>query len=46
VAGVKAALDVVGLRGGPVRPPLTPLGPSEMAKLRALLAGGALAATP
>ncbi len=45
VAGVKAALDVVGLRGGLVRPPLTPLGPSEMAKLRALLAGGALAAT-
>ena len=46
VAGVKAALDLVGLRGGPVRPPLTPLGRSDLTKVRALLTEGALAVTP
>lgn len=43
VAGVKAALDLVGLRGGAVRPPLMPLGPSDLEKVRALLTEGALA---
>ncbi len=45
VAGVKAALDVVGLHGGPVRPPLQPLGKPELARVRALLTHGALAAS-
>ena len=31
VPGVKAALDVLGLVGGPPRPPLLPLGPAERA---------------
>jgi dihydrodipicolinate synthase/N-acetylneuraminate lyase len=43
VAGVKAALDVVGLQGGPVRPPLQPLGQPELARVRVLLAHGAMA---
>jgi 4-hydroxy-2-oxoglutarate aldolase len=37
VAGVKAALDRVGLTGGPVRPPLQPLGAAELAELTELL---------
>ncbi|HEY5220356.1 MAG TPA: dihydrodipicolinate synthase family protein [Gemmatimonadaceae bacterium] len=45
VAGVKAALDVVGLHGGPVRSPLQPLGAAELARVRALLDEGALAAS-
>ncbi len=45
VAGVKAALDAVGLRGGAVRPPLMPLGRRELVTLRALLTEGAPAAT-
>ena len=45
VAGVKAALDGVGLRGGPVRPPLQPLGKAELARVRTLLTHGALAAS-
>ena len=37
VAGVKAALDVVGLRGGPVRAPLRPLTGSPLVALRELV---------
>ena len=37
VPGVKAALDRVGLRGGPVRPPLVSLGSTEIADVRELL---------
>jgi 4-hydroxy-2-oxoglutarate aldolase len=39
-AGVKAALDVVGLRGGAVRSPLRPLDASAMEKIRGLLEVG------
>jgi dihydrodipicolinate synthase/N-acetylneuraminate lyase len=34
---VKAALDRVGLIGGPVRSPLAPLGDSEVAQVAELL---------
>lgn len=37
VAGVKAALDQIGLRGGAVRSPLLPLAPGEMAEVGQLL---------
>ena len=37
VSGVKAALDRVGLRGGPVRPPLLALGNAELADVTELL---------
>jgi 4-hydroxy-2-oxoglutarate aldolase len=37
VAGVKAALDSVGLNGGPVRPPLMPLVATESAQVIELL---------
>jgi 4-hydroxy-2-oxoglutarate aldolase len=37
VAGVKAAMDRVGLLGGPVRLPLLPLGVQDMARVDALL---------
>ena len=37
VAGVKAAIDRVGLRGGRVRAPLLPLGPEDEARVDALL---------
>ncbi|HEY2377562.1 MAG TPA: dihydrodipicolinate synthase family protein [Gemmatimonadaceae bacterium] len=37
VAGVKAALDRVGLVGGPVRPPLAPLAAAELAQVTELL---------
>ncbi|HEY7233577.1 MAG TPA: dihydrodipicolinate synthase family protein [Gemmatimonadaceae bacterium] len=37
VAGVKAALDRVGLAGGPVRPPLVALGATELAQVTELL---------
>ena len=37
VAGVKAAIDRVGLRGGHVRAPLLPLGPEDEARVDALL---------
>jgi dihydrodipicolinate synthase/N-acetylneuraminate lyase len=45
VAGVKAAVDAVGLRGGPVRAPLTPLSPGDRRKVHALLAEGAAVTT-
>jgi 4-hydroxy-2-oxoglutarate aldolase len=37
VAGVKAAMDRVGLQGGRVRAPLLPLGPEDEARVDALL---------
>ncbi|NIN09894.1 MAG: 4-hydroxy-tetrahydrodipicolinate synthase, partial [Gemmatimonadales bacterium] len=37
VPGVKAAMDLVGLAGGPVRPPLTDLASRERKSLAALL---------
>lgn len=37
VAGVKAALDKIGLRGGAVRSPLQPLGSAETAEVAQLL---------
>ncbi len=44
-AGVKAAMDAVGRHGGPVRSPLLPLRPSELADVvSALRAAGLLAA--
>jgi len=42
VAGLKAALDVQGLYGGPVRPPLLPLGAEDKAALVTVLARGGL----
>jgi len=37
IAGVKAALDAVGLRGGPTRAPLLPLPPGQVERVRQLL---------
>lgn len=37
VAGVKAALDLVGMHGGPPRLPLLPLGETDQQRVRALL---------
>lgn len=36
-AGIKAAMDLVGLRGGPTRSPLLPLTPDEQAAVRGRL---------
>jgi len=36
---VKAAMDVVGLYGGPVRPPLAPLTPADRERVSALVRG-------
>lgn len=44
VAGVKAALDAVGLRGGAVRAPLQPLGAPQRAAVRELVQSAELAA--
>ena len=45
VAGVKAAIDRVGLRGGRVRAPLLPLGPEDEARVDALLRDARVTAT-
>ncbi|HYL20558.1 MAG TPA: dihydrodipicolinate synthase family protein [Gemmatimonadales bacterium] len=37
-AGVKAAMDAVGLYGGPVRPPLAPVGESDRERVTKLVA--------
>jgi len=42
-AGIKAAMDLVGLEGGPVRPPLAPLAPADRERMATLLAGERLA---
>ena len=38
-AGVKAAMDAAGLHGGPVRPPLAPVSPSDRERVAALVRG-------
>lgn len=43
VAGVKAAMDHVGLAGGPVRAPLLPLDADQRASIQELLRGAELA---
>lgn len=43
VAGVKAAMDRMGLTGGPVRSPLMPLSAEQLAAVDALLRGAELA---
>ena len=40
VPGVKAAMDLVGRVGGPVRPPLADLGPADRARVATLLKEG------
>ena len=42
VPGLKASLDLLGIYGGPVRPPLLPVGESQRKTLRALLAQAGL----
>ncbi len=37
VPGLKAAMEMLGLRGGPVRPPLLPLGDEQRGELRSIL---------
>jgi 4-hydroxy-2-oxoglutarate aldolase len=37
IPGLKAALDYVGLKGGPPRPPLQPLGVESVRKVKAIL---------
>jgi dihydrodipicolinate synthase/N-acetylneuraminate lyase len=44
VPGVKAAMDAVGLSGGPVRPPLAPLDARQRARVADLLRGAGLEA--
>ena len=44
VPGVKAAMDLVGLPGGPVRPPLTPLDARQRSRVADLLASAGLKA--
>jgi dihydrodipicolinate synthase/N-acetylneuraminate lyase len=43
VAGVKAAMDAVGLHGGPVRAPLLPLRSAQREELASLLSAADLA---
>ena len=38
-AGVKAAMDAVGMYGGPVRPPLAPIAPADRERVTALVRG-------
>lgn len=45
VPGVKAAMDAAGLAGGPVRPPLSDLGPKERGRVRTLLETAGVVAT-
>ncbi|NCW45671.1 MAG: dihydrodipicolinate synthase family protein, partial [Gemmatimonadaceae bacterium] len=41
-AGIKAAMDLVGLSGGPTRAPLLPVSAEELETIRARLAGAGL----
>jgi len=43
VPGVKAALDIVGRAGGPVRPPLADLGTADRSRIAAALHAGGVA---
>jgi dihydrodipicolinate synthase/N-acetylneuraminate lyase len=45
VPGVKAAMERVGLRGGPVRSPLLPVEASELARIETLVRGARTPAT-
>jgi 4-hydroxy-2-oxoglutarate aldolase len=45
VAGVKAAMDAVGLKGGKVRPPLRPLAEPVLEEVRRLMGDAELAST-
>jgi 4-hydroxy-2-oxoglutarate aldolase len=42
IAGLKAALDMLGYYGGPVRAPLQDLSDAERATLRAILVEGGI----
>ena len=42
IAGLKAALDMLGYYGGPVRSPLQPVGEDERRALRGVLVEGGL----
>jgi 4-hydroxy-2-oxoglutarate aldolase len=44
VPGIKVAMDVAGLTGGPVRPPLQDLGTRERARVAEMLRGAGVAA--
>jgi 4-hydroxy-2-oxoglutarate aldolase len=44
IAGMKAALDELGMHGGSPRPPLKPLREKELPKVREALAAAGLAA--
>jgi len=43
-AGIKAAMEIVGLPGGPVRPPLAPVDAKQRARVAEVLAASAIAA--
>jgi 4-hydroxy-2-oxoglutarate aldolase len=45
VAGIKTAMDLVGFRGGPPRPPLRPLDPKEITAVREALEEAGVALT-
>lgn len=42
IAGLKAAVEMIGMYGGPVRPPLLPLEPAQREELRRILEKAAL----
>lgn len=44
IAGLKAAVDLVGMYGGPVRPPLLPLEPPQLDELKRILTAARLQA--
>jgi 4-hydroxy-2-oxoglutarate aldolase len=46
VPGIKAAMELVGLPGGPSRPPLAPLEPRQRARVAELLVAAGLKAAP
>ena len=42
IAGLKMALDLIGMYGGPVRPPLLPLGKEQKAALEKIIKGAGI----
>jgi len=46
VAGLKAAMDMLGLQGGAVRPPLVPLGVQERGELESVLIRAGILSSP